>query len=365
MQFDRLMSEFRGFLSEGRWIDMELFCRDNNDIGGQRRESGEEGVVGAHKLVLASVSPVIRETLEEVKGDEDRVVVIIEGHRKRDLEELIKCIYWGKMEEGGMGEGCRGLMKELGIRGEIKRKGHDEIEEEELEEEEWCPLCLSAKSSHLTRSVLDPAGPRFKCCRCKAFRITRDNFRSHMEKHMSTPMDEEEPAPKKPYFRKKRPKIGCEVCGKMFAAGYFERTHSIVCGADPEDSISCDLCDRSGFTSQYKLQDHIRSKHTDERPYSCEYCDRRFATATHLYQHRATKHMKLPGGRDKTRELFQCGICNKVLSRRSKLVDHLKIVHERQRTHVCQFCGKAFSTKYNRDHHLNTFHKGKITVTVS
>ena len=55
----------------------------------------------------------------------------------------------------------------------------------------------------------------------------------------------------------------------------------------------------------------------------------------------------------------KCPICEKILSEKGHLKTHIKLVHERNKAHVCHMCGKGFGEPILLRRHINGIHERK------
>ena len=58
---------------------------------------------------------------------------------------------------------------------------------------------------------------------------------------------------------------------------------------------------------------------------------------------------------------FVCELCNKAFSRKTHVVQHIKLVHEKVRDFSCDYCGKKFGEKHKRNLHQKAVHE-KVKV---
>lgn len=140
------------------------------------------------------------------------------------------------------------------------------------------------------------------------------------------------------------PQVACS-CGRLLATYEslmaHKRKHSIEVG-----EFYCDLCN-ANFVTKAGLSIHIKFKHEKVRPsYRCSVCDKEFKDAQSLRCHERV-HLTL-----EQRQLVECKICSKKLANKYSLNQHIKSVHQRQKTLICHLCTKQFSNKSNLKSHL-------------
>ena len=61
----------------------------------------------------------------------------------------------------------------------------------------------------------------------------------------------------------------------------------------------------------------------------------------------------------------KCDSCGKAFSYRGDLKKHKNSVHNGQKDHKCDSCGKSFSEAGNLKTHINSAHNGKKTINVT
>lgn len=279
-----------------------------------------------------------------------------------------------------------------------------------------CPLCFKTRIEHKNRNVDDlksknaKKGSWYKCCQCSASRLSAKSFLDHVSNHVSkrfkchicakgyshqhlldehllikhTPLSDHEkvdlrcpkadcdfqtdyrptlkshqrlahakPRPLKSSLNTER--VTCPNCHKILKKWYYHQYHKKTCSFG-DVVYQCDTCHQDGFASKDTLENHIRAIHTDERPFVCEYCPKSYATQMSLSGHRARIHNMNKSGEFVPKKMFPCDVCGKLLTSRTKLLHHVKIIHENEKAFACSFCSKRFSSKSNKIVHEGAVH---------
>lgn len=170
------------------------------------------------------------------------------------------------------------------------------------------------------------------------------------------------------------PSFFCDVCNKGYTRKYDMEIHRNKLHPDepiPGDNIQknqreenkcfyrkcsvvedngetiykCDICDRS-FTEKYNLLRH-RTIHTGDKSYCCQYCGKSFRVTSGLIRHINDCHLKI--------KKIQCELCSRKFTTRANRDEHMNI-HTGTRPFVCDICGKAFKQKASLYSH-NLYHK--------
>jgi Zinc finger, C2H2 type/C2H2-type zinc finger len=83
----------------------------------------------------------------------------------------------------------------------------------------------------------------------------------------------------------------------------------------------------------------------------CEDC-----FSVYLIKSDLKKHRKICKDIDQEVEMFGCKFCDKQFSRKDKLNQHIKFVHEKVRNYVCEICDRTFFTPDHVNRHKETVH---------
>ncbi|OXA47438.1 Zinc finger protein 91 [Folsomia candida] len=162
---------------------------------------------------------------------------------------------------------------------------------------------------------------------------------SNLRKHVNTVHNKTE-----------RPRFPCGFpgCGKTYSSKNALSIHMRAEHAENPTRFPCTLCGKE-CKAKSDLERHI-STHTTEKTYTCSTCGRSFGHRTTLTRHEVT-HLETS-----TRRIFKCELCPHASFRKAHLQTHVQSVHENQRNHPCQFCGKRLSTSSNMRNHVEARH---------
>ena len=105
----------------------------------------------------------------------------------------------------------------------------------------------------------------------------------------------------------------------------------------------CKYCGK-GFSNVVIYREH-ENIHVGAKPFACVVCGKAFAFSRYLQIHQNMFHTVNVEG---TVHKIQCGICKRVFSKTETLARHV-VSHEKRpnlpTTHLCDNCGKGFTTK--------------------
>ncbi|CAF4913224.1 unnamed protein product [Pieris macdunnoughi] len=148
----------------------------------------------------------------------------------------------------------------------------------------------------------------------------------------------------------------CSECGKQFLFKKAMEIH-LVTHQSPA-YMYCYQCDMT-FKNQMSYNQHMKYnlKHIDpdKLKYACKLCDKKFVKAKRLEEHNMAVHLKITH--------IQCPVtgCTFACSSRAVLRSHRRAIHAQHvtsRNHVCDMCGKAYTTKKSLEGHLR-MHSGE------
>lgn len=139
----------------------------------------------------------------------------------------------------------------------------------------------------------------------------------------------------------------CETCGLELKSMTRLKRHMLI--HTGELLYPCVQCPYRGRT-KYALMVHERA-HSGERPLTCPHCPATFLNSSNLASH---KRRHLPPA-------YHCHVCVKSFRFKEALQNHLATQHSTAKPHVCNACGKAFSTrKMIRRHERRVHNRPKL-----
>lgn len=180
---------------------------------------------------------------------------------------------------------------------------------------------LQKKKLH---SLEKPQTPEFTCDLCNKKCISKELLKNHKLTHVEN-----------------RPH-SCDICGKCFKHN-FEVTAHKRCHNKP--TFKCDICSKM-FIHKSHLTVH-RKNHLNEFEFFCKECDKGFVSKSLYKNHVNVEHLKM---------FHVCDQCGAQIKSLSALKEH-KLTHDpsrKQRSFVCETCGKDYLTIRNLRAHIKT-----------
>jgi len=225
------------------------------------------------------------------------------------------------------------------------------VEKQHGEAQHICEICSktfktkSAISKHRRRHS-DAPYYKFPCGQCSKGAQSEKSLQTHMETHHKgkqfmcayctsafTSNSDRIQHEKRVHGEKTIP---CPHCDKMFALDLQLKLHIRNVHIKKKDKI-CPICSEEFFDLD-TFKCHV-NRHTDHRPFPCEVCGKCFHTSRDMKTH--LKVHTLP---------YQCHLCEKSLSSKGLLDDHLKR-HAGDKLYCRHSCGKSYMDRRNRDRH--------------
>ncbi|XP_072946671.1 uncharacterized protein, partial [Epargyreus clarus] len=225
----------------------------------------------------------------------------------------------------------------------------------------WSRAAVAA--DHAAREHGAPA-PRHACAVCGHTETTIGKLRHHLKSHSERQKCElcgktfsDRPSLRTHMFIHKGEKeYACHRCDKRFLFKRAMEIHLVT--HDASAQLYCYQCDMN-FKNRISYNQHMKYtlKHIDpaKLKYACQLCDKKFAKPTRLEEHNLAVHLKMTP--------IQCTVagCNFACSSRPVLRTHIRMLHRdarSRRNHVCDVCGKAYTTKKTLEGHLRS-HSGE------
>ena len=144
----------------------------------------------------------------------------------------------------------------------------------------------------------------------------------------------------------KEKNLVCDHCEKKFLTPFALKKHQKMHTPIEDRTEKCIKCG----AEVTNMKQHVRFVHQKDLPYSCpeENCQTKFTSSLHLKKHMESVHQQTK---------VACPQCKKMMGV-SSLASHMRIVHEKQRNHVCPECQKTFQNKSHLRNHLQRVHLG-------
>lgn len=142
---------------------------------------------------------------------------------------------------------------------------------------------------------------------------------------------------------KKNLSIECLICNEKFT--YYRKKdrhmlikHGIAKGKIKYDEYACDVCLKR-FPRKNTLAEHMLDSHIEKK---CFYCDLNFTRKTILF-HLNQKH---------GHSIPTCGVCGLKSTQESKILNHQRKVHMKEKNIACELCEMAFYSRSHLESHM-------------
>ena len=249
--------------------------------------------VGAHRLLLCSASPVLKEILLR-SGGETRPLLFLRGIKHKTLRAILQFLYegWTEVPQDEVND-----VVNVAVDLEIKNFFNENTAEDETAGEQ--------QDENVNKQKKKKRGQKIKQDKTKT-----NNFEQKTES------------------------VGCENHYDFKQEVKEEVKRNIICK-------KCGHLSRSVPAAKY----HNNTKHR-KLTYECEICHKDFKDKSTRNKHRASLHEGLR---------YPCSECDYQATQRGSLKEHLLAIHRGIR-HPCQHCGQQFYSAGTLKKHINTKH---------
>ncbi|KAK6173640.1 hypothetical protein SNE40_017054 [Patella caerulea] len=258
-------------------------------------------------------------------------------HTRENLYECTKChksFYYKKelkKHQSGLGS-CKANTVRKSGRITKEKKQEDGQAEKSSDKEYTCEQCDKRFANpycmvrHIKR--VHTGERSFSCLECGKSFVDKGDLTKHMKNH------------------KGETDLECHICHKVCISKEHLVEHMFK--HNGKNRYQCSVCQKICKCKSH-LDEHFRT-HSRERPYKCPHCDVRYGYKSQLRDHILAKHsddgpiIKCKNS-DNTMlpSQTECDICGAILSRQS--LRHHRLLHK-EKHHKCDQCEKAFISKY-------------------
>jgi len=308
-----------------------------------------------HAVLLASVSPLMKVMLMEVKVTDESTTIILPDFSREEVELCLNSLFRGNVD--GIG---RSLLDTLGVTSKAVKK-------EEVKFKAEPPDSDREESSELTKmeseegsdggdweeDKFEPALPakvepekNFECSYCNKKFTTDKRLRCHVS------LAHEQKPEYLQYLEEDGENWNCGLCKKSFpkrirCVVHLQKTHKLG------EKFTCEVCTKQFFNA-WNLKQHLKS-HNNARDNVCHLCGNGFIEKSHLKKHVIRVHGSEQ--EKKAKKTFVCSTCGKGFYTQCSLSEH-EMTHLEHDSFFCDQCEKGYKTKNALRIHRNKIHLG-------
>ena len=193
-----------------------------------------------------------------------------------------------------------------------------------------CEIYLQRSSSLKRHMVIHTEEKPFQCSKC--------DMKFRLEAHLHTHEKRHAPPTTDSY--------PCIICGQRFSRLSYLKAHASKHSG--QERFKCDICPRSCITKS--LLNMHKLTHSEHRPHKCSLCISAFKQKKNLKAH-MRKHADTNDPVASVTD-FQCSVCERYFQRSSSLKRH-KVIHtqEEEEPFKCSKCDKKFRFEVNLQKH--------------
>jgi len=334
-----ISSNWSELREESQFCDVTLACEGSR--------------VEAHKVILSSCSPVIKDLL--IQTNHPHPLVYLRGVKSIQIKALLDFIYKGEVDIAK--EDLNDFME---IAEELKVKGLAKDDNQSTKDTDKQSKFFGNEDNHTTAKVKNTVPTPLVIIKEENVAETQktyceplqeSNYEPHIKMEIVDYYDgEEESCDGEAFYDQslisENNSFICDKCNNQFPSQLGLNRHMVSVHGGL--SFSCKHCDYKA-TAKGSLKLHVKSRHEGIR-YSCDICDYEATQKGSLKMHVKSVH---EGVR------YYCKQCDYKASNKGNLQTHVQSVHEKI-TVTCDKCDKKFSSNTNLWKHTKSVHEGVL-----
>ena len=202
-------------------------------------------------------------------------------------------------------------------------------------------------------------GLRHQCKICHKVLSTKGSLRDHVQLHLED-----------------RITFDCTMCDKSYTSKRSLSAH--ISAIHQGKMLKCPFADcKRQFVAKKSLDHHLKANHAGIIKFKCEICGKGFIRGDH-HEYHMKRHYKIRAyecgicgkkfytSGELTRHVETCGkgkhvqctVCDKKFRTKGLMKKHVQVIHQANRTYLCNVCGEECPMDRIRSHKAN--HKAEM-----
>jgi len=351
-----LQSEINRLRVESNNTDLTLLCRDIS--------SNKTVKINAHKILLASLSPFLKELFiaQQLEQPYENITISLDSFNSNVVQKLVMYIYEGEIlvnaiEKSQLQHLCNIMKIQLPLDYDSNEgcpvSNISQVRNAESGKIKRLENCLTDSGMGLSSEKMHES-PHKKCFSSSIF--TRSGKRKRYENVANNiegrTMDNLKPCIDEPRVNTASPEYN-NIKNELIPPSS-ERYDQYCVYVDKSsgsivESPNCKVCPVCAIDtgSRWVLSRHMRTTHNMLKRYQCNECGVLVNSAPAFQLHVESQHLGIR---------YQCSECHFSSSNPYNLERHKKVIHEKLLPHKCYHCPYAAGQKKQLEYHLQTYH---------
>ena len=288
----------------------------------------------AHRVILASASPVFRNILQELSNVQ-YPVIYCKDVKGEDLDSVLEFIYNGELKSEGNYTKVLQLLKDFKLDEvfQINEESQpNRVRKQEIgvkPDIEATTTTTDPEKQEIKKDKREKKVKSLKCDYCGHISTTQSSLKAHIAvKHLNL-----------------RSSYTCDQCGDILGSKPALRRHTQAKHDHVKYQCDFENCEFSA-TSRQATQIHKEAKHYGIT-YMCDQCDHKTFKKALLKKHHNLVHSETE---------LQCDACNYKTKSKTNLKFHIQIEHDGIR-HECKQCGFKARRREILNNHVRKLHE--------